>query len=332
MTAISVVLAAYRGEKYIGEQLRSLFAQTRLPDEILIGDDSPDAATRRAIAGVLPEKPASVKLEIIVNPAPLGVVKNFAALLARASGDGVFLCDQDDIWLPEKIARLTAAFEAHPKKMVFACDSWRVNEDLSARGERLLPRRAAPWIAAQINRGGALALVPRYLFAYGHNLLVRREFIARALPVPENYLGCDAWFRNLAALTEKFYYENAPLTYYRVHENNVTNLELTGFPVTRLTRYRQIRAMSGAEKIAEFSRRRDEFITLKIEAEKRLFAEEIPPVNRQLLAQFIDFYARRIEVTPLPRWRRPWKLLRAAPLYFSAGTGWRAWLRDWFSR
>ena len=71
MSKISVVLAAYRGEKYIADQLWSLFAQTHIPDEVLIGDDSPDDATGIAVRRILHRAPPYCHVDYYRNKTQL---------------------------------------------------------------------------------------------------------------------------------------------------------------------------------------------------------------------------------------------------------------------
>ena len=71
MSKISVVLAAYRGEKYIADQLWSLFAQTHIPDEVLIGDDSPDDATGIAVRRILHRAPPHCHVDYYRNKTQL---------------------------------------------------------------------------------------------------------------------------------------------------------------------------------------------------------------------------------------------------------------------
>ena len=92
---ISVVIAAYCGERFIAEQLRSLYRQTLPPDEILIGDDSDDDLTERTAAETFAESPCTVKW--IKNPTRLGCPRNYANLAEKASGDLIFFCDHFEI-------------------------------------------------------------------------------------------------------------------------------------------------------------------------------------------------------------------------------------------
>ena len=102
---ISVVIAAYRGEKFIGAQLQSIAGQSVPVDEIIICDDSPDGLTRLEIekfTGILP-------IRYVANEKTLGVTGNFNRALHLVTGDVVFLCDQDDVWYPEKTAKMLCA-------------------------------------------------------------------------------------------------------------------------------------------------------------------------------------------------------------------------------
>jgi len=100
----SVAIAAYKGEKYISEQLESLFTQSRLPDEIVICDDSPDKATEELVKNLMNSSPC--KIYYHHNDSTLGVNDNFSKAISLCSGDIIFLCDQDDFWLPEKIKHM----------------------------------------------------------------------------------------------------------------------------------------------------------------------------------------------------------------------------------
>jgi len=95
---ISVLLAAYCGEKFIAEQIASILPQLRR-DELLVSDDSPEdhTATRDIVLSF--DDP---RIRYMQGPRQ-GVIKNVEFLLGQARGDILVLCDQDDVWLPEKL-------------------------------------------------------------------------------------------------------------------------------------------------------------------------------------------------------------------------------------
>ena len=97
---ISVLLAAYCGEAYIAEQIASILPQLEEGDELLVGDDSPagHTATKEAVLSF-----ADPRIEYLQGPGQ-GTVKNIEFLLGRARGALLVLSDQDDVWLPGKLA------------------------------------------------------------------------------------------------------------------------------------------------------------------------------------------------------------------------------------
>ena len=99
--SLAILLATYNGEKFLAEQLDSLFSQT-YSDFIIYAHD--DGSTDQTV-GILhqyqnkyPEK------LIILDYEPTGGAKNnFYSLMQRVDADYYMFCDQDDIWLPFKV-------------------------------------------------------------------------------------------------------------------------------------------------------------------------------------------------------------------------------------
>ncbi len=106
MTKVSVVMTTYNGERYIIEQLDSIRNQTRKPDEVLIFDDMSTDSTFSIIEEYI-RKYALYNWKVIENAENLGWKKNFANAMKNATGDYVFLSDQDDIWMLNKIEDMT---------------------------------------------------------------------------------------------------------------------------------------------------------------------------------------------------------------------------------
>lgn len=100
---ISVVLCTYNGERYLSEQLDSVFAQTLRADEVLVQDDGSTDATWSILESYAARHP---EMRLLRNEGPHGVNANFYSAMRRASGDLLVIGDQDDLWLPQKIARL----------------------------------------------------------------------------------------------------------------------------------------------------------------------------------------------------------------------------------
>lgn len=102
---ISVVMATFNGERFIEKQLESICRQTFLPDEIIIRDDKSTDSTLEIVSKVK-KKYKNIRWKIIENAENVGYKKNFYKALTDASGDYIFLADQDDIWLNFKIEKM----------------------------------------------------------------------------------------------------------------------------------------------------------------------------------------------------------------------------------
>jgi glycosyltransferase involved in cell wall biosynthesis len=99
---ISIAMATYNGERFIREQLESLSAQTRLPDELVVTDDGSTDGTLEILRTFAREAPFPVR----VHPGErnLGYTWNFLRAARLCTGDWIAFCDQDDVWLPQKLA------------------------------------------------------------------------------------------------------------------------------------------------------------------------------------------------------------------------------------
>ena len=102
LSSISIALATYNGSRYIREQLDSIALQTRLPDELIISDDASTDDTLDIARDFARHVPFPVK--IYKNQERLGSTRNFEIAILYCSGNLISLCDQDDIWYPNKLA------------------------------------------------------------------------------------------------------------------------------------------------------------------------------------------------------------------------------------
>lgn len=116
---ISIVLSTFNGSKYIIEQLDTLRKQTRPAEEVLISDDASTDDTVQIIEDYI----AKYELDnwlIRKNKENQGWKTNFARLLEDATGDFIFLCDQDDIWHLDKIQKMSEIMESNEKILLLA--------------------------------------------------------------------------------------------------------------------------------------------------------------------------------------------------------------------
>ena len=101
---ISVCMATYNGEKYILQQITSILKQLDMTDELIISDDNSQDRTVQMIKEI-----GDPRIVIIENKKNVGYSQNFERTLSRALGDYIFLSDQDDVWLDNKV-NITLAY------------------------------------------------------------------------------------------------------------------------------------------------------------------------------------------------------------------------------
>lgn len=103
---ISVVMATYNGEKFIEEQLQSIYYQTLKPDEVLIFDDRSTDNTVSYVNCFIESHELQDSWTITVNDQNKGFFRNFMDGAFSAHGDTIYFSDQDDIWDLHKIEKL----------------------------------------------------------------------------------------------------------------------------------------------------------------------------------------------------------------------------------
>ncbi len=99
---IDILMATYNGERFIGEQLKSIGNQTYKDWQLIIRDDCSEDKTCEIITDFMKDFPGKVKL--YKNQRPSGGAKdNFLKMIQDIEHDYVMFADQDDVWLPDKV-------------------------------------------------------------------------------------------------------------------------------------------------------------------------------------------------------------------------------------
>lgn len=109
MTTISVALASYNGARHLPALLYSLTAQHHPPFEVVVSDDGSVDDTAMVVEAAARDSP--FPLRFLTHGRPAGFGDNFLHAAAHCRGDWVAFCDQDDLWLPEKLSKVADAAE-----------------------------------------------------------------------------------------------------------------------------------------------------------------------------------------------------------------------------
>mgnify|MGYP005848946475 CR=1 FL=1 len=216
---ISVAVATYNGERFILEQLVSLTKQNRPPDEIIVCDDHSKDRTVEIIKRFAVR--SKVPVHLTINPTNLGVVKNFEKAISICSGEIIALCDQDDIWLPDKLGMMEEEFENSNSVSGVFSDGLVVDQHLYRLNYSL-------WDAFSFTReelkafrqGFATDVLLKHNFITGATLAFRSKYLRYILPIPANWHH-DAWIGLIVSYCGNWVPVQRPLILYRQHASNL---------------------------------------------------------------------------------------------------------------
>ena len=198
---ISVALCTHNGAAFLIDQLHSIATQTVEPDEIVISDDASTDDTRSIIQTFiegLPER-SGIQVTLLLNPVSLGVTRNFERALLACTGEFIALCDQDDIWHQDRLARGVSALRNDPSLCMVNANAALVNAAGQSLGLTLFdalglsPRERNEPRSPNFFR----ALLRRNLVT-GATTMIRRNLLAKVTPIPEPWLH-DEWLAIIAA-------------------------------------------------------------------------------------------------------------------------------------
>lgn len=214
----SILLPVYNGGKYLKEFLMSLEHQTYRPLQIVIGDDcSNDDSLKICENWKKEHEKNDFQIILVRNIKNIGLTQNISKLAEYVEGDYIFLADQDDVWLKEKIERQMQYFESNPSCVVCLCDRAVVNERLD-----IIKESNYEYLGYTI-KSMNFEQVIKHRSAYAANCMaIRNDHIDKVLNIPLNVVSHDTFIVMMAANygTVDFLYE--VLVLYRIHGKNIS--------------------------------------------------------------------------------------------------------------
>jgi len=216
---IAILMATYNGEKYLGEQIDSILSQTYHKWHLYIHDDGSTDNTISIAEDY--QRRNTDRITLLHYPPQGGAGKNFISMMERVDAEYYMFCDQDDVWLPEKVnISVTAMIQqesAHIGKPIIVCtDLYLTDKDLNITFQ---------------SRNRFSSLYPQYIKTFddcaptagvtGCTMLFNntaKKCYSYTLPADTLH---DCW---LLLCTLKnggvLHYIDKPLVYYRQHGNN----------------------------------------------------------------------------------------------------------------
>jgi glycosyltransferase involved in cell wall biosynthesis len=208
MKKISVCMATYNGEKYIKEQIQSILVQLSNHDELIISDDNSTDNTIGFIKEI-----SDSRIKLFFNKEK-GYTSNFENALNQVKGDIIFLSDQDDIWVSNKVEICLKELESYD----FVVSDCKVmnNKNRIISDSYFVLRNVK-----KTNFGNLI----KFSFL-GCCLAFRSSLLEKALPFPSDRKLCthDNWLFLVGAFLFRYKVLDEKLIYYRRHNENVSTL------------------------------------------------------------------------------------------------------------
>lgn len=228
---ISVCIATFNGEFFIERQLNSILPQLAEHDEIVVVDDCSTDQTVNVI-----RKLADKRIRVTVNKKNIGPMNSFEKALSLSKGDVIFLCDQDDIWLSNKVKVMMDSFTETDADLMIH-DAEVVDGNLA--------RLDSSWNHYNRNDLNQKLLGNIMKNAYtGCMMAFKQEMKELILPIPETVEMHDQWVAIVALITHKKIWSiDIPLMQYVRHGGNVTAIKKRGILTQLMGRIGTIKAI-----------------------------------------------------------------------------------------
>ena len=245
---IDILLATYNPrENWLIELLDSLNRQTYPNLHLYVRDDASPNYPLERLRELLSQHVTAFPYTLLQNEQNMGSNKTFEALLSDAEGDYIAYCDQDDVWLPEKLENTLRLLTESPLSPTLVCANVRV---IDGEGQEISPDMEHHRKRHVFLRGEGLA--PQLFFrnyVIGCTLMMERRRALSYLPFPDRDPVHDHYLAFRASLDGAIDYLAEPQMLYRVYGGNQTGV-MTG--VTTKEDYYHRRIELFAARVALF--------------------------------------------------------------------------------
>lgn len=224
---LSIALCTYNGEPYLREQLKSIAAQTLPPDELVVCDDCSCDRTPEILKEF--SESVSFPVHIHLNEENLGPLGNFSKAVGLCQGNWVALCDQDDIWLPDKLERLVRKMEqletthGNETPLLIHADAVVADSEL-----RTIAGSLWKFQYTKPEKGHSLSRLLSQNVVTGCTALFNRPLWLKARPVPNEAMMHDWWLALVASVFGTIGHVPGPTIHYRQHGLNDTGAKTWG--------------------------------------------------------------------------------------------------------
>lgn len=204
---ISVCIATYNGSLYIKEQLESILNQLSHNDEVIVSDDSSTDDTLKIVKSF-----KDPRIKIFDENKFKSPIFNFENAITKAKGNYIFISDQDDKWLPDKV-----------KIMVEELQKYDLVISNAYIGDSALNIVKDSYFEWRNSKTGICKNLLKNSYL-GCCMAFKRKMLVKILPFPKKIPMHDMWIGMIAELYYKPVFITPKLMVYRRHLNNATTL------------------------------------------------------------------------------------------------------------
>jgi glycosyltransferase involved in cell wall biosynthesis len=217
---VQIVLATYNGELFLQQQIESLLQQTYSDFTILIRDDGSTDKTLD-ILQTYQEKYPSKFIFLNDEKKNVGATQNFGILLSHSTANYIFFCDQDDVWMPNKVAlSLNKLKELESGNTAIPCMIYSDMQSIDERGNVI-----AHSVWQQLKLSPKCFILNRLLIQnipHGCTMGINKAMRDIAVPIPSSAILHDHWIALLSSMFGKHFAFEQTLVQLRNHASNVT--------------------------------------------------------------------------------------------------------------
>jgi glycosyltransferase involved in cell wall biosynthesis len=211
--AVSVCMATYNGDLFVGEQIRSILGELRPTDELIVVDDFSSDDTLQIV-----EAFHDARIRVFRNERNLGHVASFEKAIGLIRNPVILLADQDDRWLPGRVERLVWALEKSGAMVATSNSTY-----MDRRG---VPTTGSTWRVSASRSRQHLRNILR-IFAgraayFGCAMAFRRDLVALILPVPRFVESHDLWIALAANMARSNVHLDGNTLVRRIHGGNAS--------------------------------------------------------------------------------------------------------------
>lgn len=284
----SVIVTLYNGEMFIEELLDSIKNQTSFIDEVIIADDLSTDNSFEIVLNYIKINKLENNWKLYKNSSNLGFKLNFLNSAKRAVGDIIYFCDQDDVWVNDKIKDMNNQFERSQNIYALICNEDRIDQYGKTLKNKVVINDNS---IESINFYSEI----RNCFGAGHLLAVRKVFFDKYVDfiIAQN-LTFDIPFCLIAALFGKLQRLNKVLVHRRIHNNNTSGISSNKFSAissserirkgreTRLSYYKSIKILMKENDINDITF--FDFIDIQEKSIQAIDAKKILPLLKELIS------------------------------------------------